>query len=169
MSLAHAFPEAIAQQSAKRQLVPGAIIKMIQKMSSGKVKEKWFVVIEVSASTVTCVINTDIPNLYANNPAVLACQIPLAPATHPFIHHPSHLDCSMVMPFPTANVVEQLTKKPAWFMGTADPQLLNDMVSALGKTPRLNKRDAARYTSSLLGLVPAAPAAQPEESIIVPS
>ena len=167
MSLAHLFPANLTQQSAIRQLIPGAVVKMLQEMNDGTTKEKWFVVIEVNASTVTCIINTNIPKLYASKPSMLACQIPLAPATHPFIHHDSHLDCSKVMPFPTANAIAQLSEKPEWFMGTADAKLLGDMILALNKAPTLNRRDAARYTSTLSQLISAA-SAQTNGSTIIP-
>lgn len=164
MSIAHAFPQSMAQKSATRQLVPGAVVKMLQTMHGGKLKEKWFVIIEVNTSTVTCIINTDIPNLYKSNPALLACQIPLAPSTQSFIHHDSHLDCSKVMSFPTSNAVQQLTDKPEWFMGTADAKLLGDMVIALNKTPVLNKAEKARYTSSLSNVISSGASIRPNGS-----
>lgn len=153
MSLAHAFGKTAAKESASRQLKPGVVIKMLQKMDDGKVQEKWFVVVQVNASTVTCVINTKVPRLFQHKPHLLMTQIAVTEAEHPFMDHLSHLDCSKVMCFPTVNVIDQLTAKPEWIKGTASDTLLSGMVSALSSTPLLTKTESVAYCAAIAAAI----------------
>ena len=149
MSLANAFGPAMAKASAKRQLVPGAVVKMFQKMDDGNEQEKWFVVVDVNQWTITCVINTNVPKLIQRNASLLKCQVPVAKADHPFMSHDSNLDCTKVMSFPTSDVLNQLAEKPEWIMGAASNALLTDMITALKITPMLTAAEASSYCSPL--------------------
>lgn len=149
MSFAHAFGKTEVQKSAIRQLVPGAIVKSFQRMDDGKKHEKRFVVVEVSDSVVTCVINTNIPRLYSNNSVLLNCQVEVTTNDHPFMDHLSHLDCSKVMSFKTADAIAQLVDKPEWILGTASNALLGNMVAALASSPLLTPGEVSSYCGSL--------------------
>jgi hypothetical protein len=150
--LSKVFGNDLGAKSASRQLAPGSIIKMLQQMDDGNVKEKWFVVIQVDGSTVTCVMNTKIPKLFLNKPHLLHTQIEVTKADHPFMENAlSHLDCSKVKIYPTDDVVAQLAARPEWIKGKADNALLGNMVNALSNTPLIKKDVAASYCAILTG------------------
>jgi hypothetical protein len=149
MSLAHAFGPQAAKASALRQLVPGAIVKIFEKMDDGIEREKWYVVVQVTESTVTCVINTNIPKLIQHRPALLKCQVDVLRNAQPFMTHDSHLDCSKVRIYPTEKVVGQLAQKPEWIGGTASDEVLTAMIEALGSTPLLTAEEATSYCTSI--------------------
>lgn len=149
MSLGEFFPENIKKGSATRNVVPGAVIKMFVIMDDGKEHEKRFLVVHVDENTVACVINTKINSLITNRPSLLKCQVAIEPVGHPFMHHESHIDCSKVRKYPTADVVDGLTSKPEWVLGTINARLRDQVVAAIKCAPQLPPIDAGIYAASL--------------------
>lgn len=71
MALGASFPPGFLEVQIRRNLVPGAVIKLCQKMDDGKVHEKRFVVLHVDENTTTCVINSEISAFLLRRPALL--------------------------------------------------------------------------------------------------
>jgi hypothetical protein len=131
MSLGNAFPASFAQAQIARQLKAGMVIKLKTEMDDGQTLEKRFVVLDVSDDTLTCVMNSKISNFIASKPAKLKCQVMIDVASHDFMDHDSHIDCSRVRPYPTALVIDQLCKNPGWVLGQITEQLRDDICAGL--------------------------------------
>lgn len=105
MTLGQAFPPGLAAMSIRRQLRPGAVIKLRRVMDDGRIHEKRFVVIHVDERTVTCVINSAISVFVQTRPALLRCQVAMPAAAHSFMENDSHVDCSRTHAYATNDVV----------------------------------------------------------------
>ena len=139
MPLGNAFPASLKHASIKRQLAPGAVVKIQAVMDDGLIHEKRFVVLHVdsAASTFTCVINTNVPKLIANNSALSKCQVTIDRAAHPFMDWDSHIDCSRVRTYPTDEMCKQLEDKPDWVLGKITPDVRDLIISALKFSPTI--------------------------------
>ncbi|KMN24318.1 hypothetical protein ACTXN8_21290 [Pseudomonas helleri] len=131
MSLGNSFPAFFTQAQIARQLKAGIVIKLNTEMDDGQILEKRFVVLDVTDDTLTCVMNSKISNFIANRPAKLKCQVMIDVASHDFMDHDSHIDCSRVRPYPTSLVIDQLCKNPAWVLGQITEQLRDDICAGL--------------------------------------
>ena len=149
MALGTSFPPAFLEAQIRRKLVPGAVIKLLQKMDDGKVQEKRFVVLLVDENTITCVINSEISAFLANKPDMLKCQVSMPVASHNFMTHDSHVDCSRARVYSTDSVVQELVAKPDWMLGAITPGLCNDIIGAIKFAPTLSAQEAARLCESL--------------------
>ena len=149
MVLGAAFPAAFLESQIRRQLVPGAVIKLRQVMDDGVVHEKRFVVLHVQDDTVTCVINSHISAFLSNRPAMLKCQVNMTAASHSFMHHDSHVDCSRTRTYKTADVVRELVAQPDWMLGSIAKDLRGNMIAALKFAPTLSPSEVERLCAAL--------------------
>lgn len=131
MSLGNAFPAGFAHAQIKRQLKAGMVIKLEAVMDDGRLHEKRFVVLDVSDDTLTCVMNSRISPLISNNSHTLKCQVVIDCVSHDFMDHDSHIDCSRVRPYSTAEVIAQLCKNPHWILGQITIQLRDQILAGL--------------------------------------
>lgn len=122
----------------RAQLTPGAVIKLNEKMDDGKVQEKRFVVLNVDATTTTCVvINSQINQFIQKRAHLLKCQALMPQATHPFMDHDSHVDCVRTRPYGTDNVLDELVNNPKWMLGRITLQMRDDIQAALLQSPAI--------------------------------
>ena len=135
MALGNAFPKELALASIKRQLLPGTVVKFKAVMDDGKEHEKRYVILRADDSTLTCVINSEIPKLVQRNPALLQCQVKIDKAGHPFMDWDSHIDCSRVRHYPTDEVCQQLMNNPQWVLGRVLQDISEEIRSALKFSP----------------------------------
>jgi plasmid maintenance system antidote protein VapI len=131
MSLGDAFPATIRAAAVQRQLHPGAVIKIETTMDDGVVHEKRFVVLHVTEHTLACVINSIVPRLVASDAMASRCQVGIDQQAHPFMNWDSHIDCSRIRTYPTAEVLKQLNRNPAWLLGQIERAVRDQIVAAL--------------------------------------
>ena len=108
MTLGANFPPAYLRAQITRQLKPGTVIKLIRRMDDGKIHEKRFVVVHVDVHTITCIINSKVSTFLQQRPDMLRCQVAMGRAAHSFMNHDSHIDCSRVRTYSTAEVIDDL-------------------------------------------------------------
>lgn len=151
MSLANAFPASLKAASIKRQLRPGAVIKIQTTMDDGEIHEKRFVVVDVDLEsfTFTCVINSNIPRIVANNPDLLKCQVRIDMESHPFMDWDSHIDCSRIRTYPADDTCEQLAENPVWVLGTITADVRDLIMAALKDAPGMSVKEVERYCAAL--------------------
>lgn len=152
MSLGSSFPPGFAEAQIKRQLRPGAVIKLLRIMDDGKPHEKCFVVLHVDEHTVTCVINSEINPFIANRPALMQCQVAMCVSAHAFMHHDSYIDCSRTHGWATEDVPRDLTRRPEWLLGEITTALRDDIVAALKFARTLSAAEVSVYCESLASL-----------------
>lgn len=138
MTLSAGFPLALREQSVRRQLVPGAVVKFEARMDDGKVKEKRFLILAVDADTVTFVMNSEIGAFIQSRPQLLKCQAPIDAASHPFMDHDSHVDCSRFRLYSTSEVVRQLVARPDWILGTVSADVRAQVAAAAKASPLIS-------------------------------
>jgi hypothetical protein len=153
MALGASFPPAFLEAQIRRRLVPGAVIKLRQQMDDGNVHEKRFVVIQVDEATTTCVINSQISAFLVQNPSMLRCQVSMPAASHTFMSHDSHVDCSRARSYRTETVIRDLVAQPDWVLGSITLDLRDSMIAALKFAPTLSAKQAKQYCESLASLV----------------
>lgn len=149
MTLGQAFPPGLAATSIRRQLRPGAVIKLRRVMDDGQIHEKRFVVIHVDERTVTCVINSAISVFVQTRPAMLRCQVAMPAAAHSFMEHDSHVDCSRTHAYATNDVMRDLVKEPGWVLGAIAAGLRDEMLAALKFSPVLSSHEVEVLCASL--------------------
>ncbi|NJM43126.1 MAG: hypothetical protein HC858_02405 [Brachymonas sp.] len=135
MSLADAFPDNLRHQSISRQIKPGAVIKLMARMDDGQIKEKRFVVLAVSSSTLTCVINSSVNPYIANRDHLMRCQVKIDRAQHAFMAHDSFVDCSRIRTYALNDIQTQLNNQPEWLLGEINHELRTQILSALKFSP----------------------------------
>ena len=149
MALGNAFPPGMAAASIRRQLRPGAVIKLRRVMDDGEIHEKRFVVVHVDERTVTCIINSEIGAFLQSRPALLRCQAAMAVAAHPFMERDSHVDCSRTHAYATDAVVRDLVREPGWVLGVIATELRDEMLAAMKFSPVLSAREVQLLCESL--------------------
>ena len=152
MALGASFPPGFLEVQIRRNLVPGAVIKLCQKMDDGKVHEKRFVVLHVDENTTTCVINSEISAFLLRRPALLKCQVSTPAASQPFMNHDSHVDCSRARVYNTSAVVGELISQPDWILGAITLDLRDNIVAALKFASTLTVKEVAQLCNSLASL-----------------
>jgi hypothetical protein len=143
MTLGASFPPDYLRDQLQRRLVPGAVIKIRARMDDGQVREKRFVVLAVSESTMTCVINTRISRFIQHRGDLHRCQVPMPVSAHDFMDHDSFVDCSRIRSYPTAVVLADLCRQPDWVLGQISPALRQDIATALKFAPTLSAAEIA--------------------------
>jgi hypothetical protein len=149
MTLSSSFPIEFRRQQISRQLKAGAVIKLIKRMDDGALHEKRFVVVHVDEYTVTCIINSNISAFLKNKPDMLRCQVAMHVASHPFMSHNSHIDCSRMRAYATAQVIDELAQKTDWVLGNITAALRPEMIAAIKFAPTLSSAEAAAICQSL--------------------
>ena len=149
MTLGANFPPAYLRAQITRQLKPGTVIKLIRRMDDGKIHEKRFVVVHVDVHTITCIINSKVSTFLQQRPDMLRCQVAMGRAAHSFMNHDSHIDCSRVRTYSTAEVIDDLLVKPEWMLGSITSALRDDMVAAIKFAPTLAPAEVALLCQSL--------------------
>lgn len=139
MSLGDAFPASFKSAAIKRQLRPGAVVKIETTMDDGEIHEKRFVILHVdeATSTFTCVINSKVSRIIANNPTASRCQVKIDQQTHPFMDWDSHIDCSRIRAYSTDDMCKQLEARPDWMLGNITADIRDLIVSALKFSPAI--------------------------------
>ena len=143
---------AFVRAQIKRQLVPGAVIKLIEMMDDGRLHEKRFVVLAVSETSICCVINSQIAPYIQSRPHMLQCQVAMPVNEHAFMSHDSHIDCSKVKTFTTDRVIKDLSEKPAWVLGKISLEVRDQMVSALKFAPTNSVKEAENFCAELAAI-----------------
>ena len=149
MTLGANFPSQYLRAHITRQLKSGAVIKLVRRMDDGKVHEKRFVVVHVDTHTITCIINSTVSTFLRQRPDMLRCQVAIDQTTHSFMDHDSHIDCSRVRTYSTADVIEDLLAKPDWLLGNITATLRDDMVAAIKFAPTLSPAEVTLLCESL--------------------
>jgi hypothetical protein len=152
MSLGSSFPPGFVEAQVKRQLRPGAVIKLLRIMDDGKPHEKRFVVLHVDDHTITCVINSAINSFIAQRPALLQCQVSISASIHASMNHDSHVDCSRIHRWATEDVLRDLAQQPNWILGEITTALRDDIVGALKFARTLSTAEISVYCESLASL-----------------
>jgi hypothetical protein len=142
MTLGSSFPIEFRRQQISRQLKTGAVIKLIKRMDDGALHEKRFVVVHVDEYTVTCIINSNISAFLKNKPDMLRCQVAMHLASHPFMSHNSHVDCSRMRTY-------ELAQKTDWVLGNITATLRDEMIAAIKFAPTLSSAEATAICQSL--------------------
>lgn len=130
-TLGDAFSPDVRRASITRQLQPGAVIKLCERMDDGNEQEKRFVVLSVTAITVCFVVNSEM-NEYVQQREHLARNHVLMPqADHGFMTHDSYVDCAQLKSYSTAHVISELMDKADWVLGTINLDLRDRIVATL--------------------------------------
>ena len=137
----------------KRQLIPGAVIKLAEKMDDGKVQEKRFVVVNVTDKVFCCVINSQINQFIQNKANLLRCQVSMSKANHPFMSWDSYVDCIHTKAYAADHVLDELVNKRGWMLGNITLEVRDDIVSALKFSPALSPKDVAELCAALGAMV----------------
>lgn len=148
MSLSAGFSRELREASARRQLVPGAVIKLKVEMDDGKVQEKRFLVVGADTDMVAVVINSQIGPFIRNRPNMLKCQVQIDAKTHSFMNHDSHIDCSRLRIYPMAEVIKQLVQNPAWALGSISESIRVQVVAAVKASNIIAPADLAKWLPS---------------------
>lgn len=138
MSLGSMFPAQIVRARITANLKPGTVIKHVTVMDDGNVHEKRFVVLSVSADTMTCVVNSQISNFIKNRPNMLCSQVLMEQSDHPYMSWDSHVDCSQVKTYKTTVLVDQLCDKPEWILGAISSDLQAKIIDAINNASTIN-------------------------------
>jgi len=149
MALGSSFPPGFLNSQIERRLRPGAVVKLKYVMDDGVLQEKRFLVVSVESETVTFVINSEIGNYLKARPALLKCQVGMDVATHPFMTHDSHVDCSRARSYPKQQVIAQLIAEPSWVLGDITADLRSQVVAAIKSSPTLSPDQAYTLCLSL--------------------
>lgn len=149
MSLGDAFPKGLVSASAGRQLKPGVVVKLQVTLDDNRQKEKRLLVIDVNDDVFTCVMNSEIHPLIANNQRRLKCQVAVAEANYQFADRDCHFDCSKVFVFPKDDVIAQLTNSPAWILGRIDEALRIEVLAALKSSPLIPPKQCGEHCAAL--------------------
>lgn len=149
MTLGSRFPPEFLKKQIERLLRPGTVIKLYRQMDDGRFHEKRYVVMHVDERTVTCIINSEISAFVKARPALLKCQVPMPCATHTFMQHDSHIDCSRTRMFATLDVIQDLMGKTDWVLGNITPELRDDIVGAIKFSETLSVAEVALLCDSL--------------------
>ena len=118
-------------------------------MDDGRLHEKRFVVLHVDDHTVTCVINSEISAFIQARPALLRCQVRMQAGQHEFMSYDSHVDCSRVRSFLTADVVADLMARPEWILGDASEACCSGIASGVRSSETLSPSEIERLCRSL--------------------
>jgi hypothetical protein len=149
MALGSRFPSEFLKKQIERLLKPGAVIKLYRRTDDGRFREKRYVVMHVDDNTVTCIINSEISPFVKARPALLKCQVPMPSATHAFMRHDSHIDCSRTRLFATPDVVQELIGKSDWVLGNITPELRDAIVGAIKYSETLSVAEVTLLCESL--------------------
>lgn len=122
MALGTSFPPSFLELQIRRNLVPGAVI------------------------------NSEISAFLLRRPALLKCQVSMPAASHPFMNHDSHVDCSRTRVYNTRAVIGELIFQPDWILGAIDIDLRDNIVAALKFASTLTVKEVAQLCNSLAGL-----------------
>jgi len=123
-------------------------------MDDGQVHEKRFVVLAVSETTVTSVINSRISDFIRHRPDLLRCQVSMTKRDHDFMDHDSYVDCSRTHTFATRDVIDELAERPEWVLGPISPDLREAVVGALKYAPTLPPAEVAALVQGLEAMEP---------------
>lgn len=151
MALGGAFPRGMAIASAMRQLVPGAVIKILVTFEDGVEKEKRLIVTHVDDDTVVCVINSEVSPFIKARPEMLKCQVAMPAADYDFMDHDSSVDCSRVRNYSTAEVAKALADDPQRALGTISAHLRDQVVAGIKASVLIPAPEAAKCCASLEG------------------
>ena len=152
MTLGSAFPPKYLEAQIRRQLVPGAVIKLLRVMDDGQLHEKRFVVLHVDEQTVACVINSGIGPFIRVRPHLLRCQVAMLIKSHSFMSNDSHVDCSRVRAFGTSDVLRDLVAQPGWILGSITLELRDEIVAALKQSSTISAVEVTRLCASLASM-----------------
>lgn len=139
----------MAEASIRRQLQPGCVVKFKATMDDGKVHEKRFIVLSVSARTTTLVLNSEISRFILARPEIMKCQVKIDAATHLFMDHDSHIDCSRSREYSTTEVIEQLVANPSWVLGKIGQHVGLQVISAIKSSITISPSEASSLCDSL--------------------
>lgn len=153
MALGSAFPRGVAEASIRRQLQPGTVVKFKATMDDGKVHEKRFLVLSVDARTTTLVLNSEISRFVRARPEMLKCQVMMDVASHPFMDHDSHIDCSRTRGYSTSEVVDQLVANPSWVLGQIADPAGRQVIAAMKASVTISPSDAGALCASLSSML----------------
>lgn len=149
MTLGSSFPPEYLRQQITRLLKPGAVIKLLKTMDDGELHEKRFVVVHVDEHIVTCIINSSVSTFLKNRPDMLRCQVSISANSHAFMDHDSHVDCSRMRRYSTADVINELLQKPKWVLGSITTSLRDEMIAAIKFAPTLSAKEVSAICLSL--------------------
>jgi hypothetical protein len=138
MSLGSIFPDAFKKKRITERLKPGIVIKHKAVMDDGKEHEKRYVVLSVSESTLTCVINTDLSNFIKSRAHLLNCQISVPGKNYEFLDHDSYIDCSRIRTYKTSEIISQLLAEPSWIYEKIDDPLRKKIIEAMEKSEAID-------------------------------
>lgn len=125
------MPEWLQRQHLRRQLVPGAVIKLNVKFSDGSEKEKRLVVVQVTEDAVCFVVNSEVNPLLARNPGTKRAQVDMPVADHPFMSRDSRVNCSEIHRFPIDGVVADLLVSKGWMLGNISTSVRDEIIVAI--------------------------------------
>jgi hypothetical protein len=150
MSMAHGFPAGLRYAAARRVFNAGAVVKLIHAFDDGRPREKRFVIAHVTDERLhALVINSRISDYLRSKPLLLACQVTMQQAAHPFMEWDSHVDCATPITFATARAVQQLVDEPKWDLGKCTDELRHRIVAGLKDSPIIRSVDLQAYVASL--------------------
>lgn len=153
MSLGNYFPANYARMQIERQLQPGVVVKFEALMDDGKVHEKRFVVLDVSQDTFTCVINSEVSLFISSKPHMVACQVVLDLASHPFMSRDSQIDCSRIRTYSREDIIDQLCANPDWVLGDISKNVLAQMATAISTSKLISKSQAVQCCAAIQKVV----------------
>lgn len=150
--LAGAFPDDWRKDSSVRQLRPGAVIKLCERMDDGNEQEKRFVVLTVTQNTICFVVNSVMNQYVLDRPHIAANHVPMLAGDHSFMSHDSFVDCNEIEEYRTDAVISELKDKPEWMLGTISADLRDKIIETLQLSSTISPIERAPLCAALAAM-----------------
>lgn len=127
-------------------LKPGTVIRVPVRFKQGR--PKYLVIIDLDSEAHCLVINTHVHPIFGND----LCRdsiILIDVATHPFMHHDSHINCNEVKRLPLVEVRAEINANADCLKGAVSDDLRTSIIEAIHVSPFLTPKQKQRYIGSL--------------------
>jgi hypothetical protein len=118
---------------------PGDVLKLFFQTTTPP-KWKRCVVVSLEPKPLLLLINTSINPFVANTPELMACQVLIDSAGHPFMRSESWIDCSQPFGYPDGYIEAALDADPRQRLGRISEVVRRDIVNCVHNTPLLSER-----------------------------
>lgn len=134
-----------------RRLHPGTIVLINVALPSGTTKEKFLVLVGSDQDDLYFVVNSTPTEFIRRNKSLAVCQVTIDAASHPFLRHDSHIDCTLLLRLPRTRVLDDLVASPDRLKGTASDEVIEQVLAAVKRAPTLSVSEQILIAETLGG------------------
>lgn len=149
MGIFRSAPPGYLRDQFRRQLLPGAVIKLEELMDDGNVKEKRFVVVSVGNDTACFVINSVIGPFIKSSTSMMKCQALMDVASHQFMSWDSYIDCFRPKVYSTDHVLDELVNGAGSMLGRITLTMRDEVVVKLLQSSATSPQEKSAYSLAL--------------------